>query len=154
MEFIPKKLRKHLHLPLLAVIAALSTCSAPPQKPPSSPEPETKTESKPLPPKAVIQHIEVRLRESFPFLANLLIRGELTDQCTEFEDMALEYDKQTFTLYIHLKRNKSPAACVKTAKPFEELVPLPIEGLPAGVYRVKVENASTAFELEADNVTL
>jgi inhibitor of cysteine peptidase len=100
---------------------------------------------------APIEHIRIMLLESFPIQVNVIVNGNLTDDCTTIDQITETRNGDNIIIKITTiqKFNK---ICSKTNKLFEEIIPLNISGLLAGIYTVKVNTITTTFELGVDNV--
>lgn len=100
-----------------------------------------------------VEHIEIMTFESFPIQVNVVARGYLPDNCTFIDDITEERSDNTMTVKITtVRQSDSDKDCIKGLKPFEEIIPLDVEGLLAGVYVVKVNGVSDSFELGMDNL--
>ncbi|MEN8216643.1 MAG: hypothetical protein ABFS56_09750 [Pseudomonadota bacterium] len=101
--------------------------------------------------KDIVEHIEVMTFESFPVQVNVVARGHLPDNCTFIDDITQEHHTNTLRLKITTAR-QSDKDCTKGNQPFEEIIPLNIEGLLAGIYVVKVNSVTDSFELGVDDI--
>ena len=100
---------------------------------------------------AMVESIEILLLESFPIQVNVLARGNLPDSCTEISEITKERDGDTFRVAITTSR-PADRMCAAMLVPFEEVIPLDVVGLPAGVHTVNVNGVSDTFEFTVDNV--
>ena len=100
---------------------------------------------------AYINSIEILLLESFPIQIQVKILGYLPDGCTTVYQVKSERQDNTFTLKVLTIREKS-AICTDALVPFEISEPLDVEGLPEGVYQVKVGDAEAQFTFTQDNI--
>jgi inhibitor of cysteine peptidase len=104
---------------------------------------------------APIDEISVIIMESLPATAAVVARGHLADGCTHIVDMMMQIDEEAGLFRVTLGTYRDPEAmCTMALVPFEEVVELPIMGLPAGTYTVEVNGMTTTFELAVDNVLL
>ena len=104
---------------------------------------------------APIDELEVIIMESLPATAAVIARGNLADGCTHIVDMSMQIDEEAGFFKVILGTYRDPEAmCTMALVPFEEVVELPILGLPAGTYTVEVNGMTTTFELAVDNVLL
>lgn len=103
------------------------------------------------PQKLSIQHIQMRVAESFPIQVNAIIQGRLLDSCTELDQFDVEKQSDTFIIVLKT-RQRADANCHPTARPFERIIPLEVKGLRAGVYTVKSTDKTAIFELAVDNI--
>ena len=99
---------------------------------------------------APIEHLDIIMLESFPVPVNLVARGYLPNDCTMIDQITEEQSGNTLTIKITTVR-QTDKVCRETSQAFEEVIPLDVAGLSAGVYTVKVNNKSGIFELGMDN---
>ncbi len=95
-----------------------------------------------------VERIQIVMFESFPVQVNVIVSGHFPDNCTTIDEITETRNNNSFTLNITTVHEQN---CAKVIKPFEEIIPLNVEGLKAGVYTVKVNNISDFFELGVDN---
>ncbi|MDM8557589.1 hypothetical protein [Candidatus Parabeggiatoa sp. HSG14] len=98
-----------------------------------------------------IEHVEIIVFESFPIHINVIAKGNLPDNCTTINQITEEQNGNTLIIKITTVRQNSKV-CHQTKNTFEEVIPLNIEGLKAGIYTVKVNNIISVFELGVDNI--
>jgi len=104
---------------------------------------------------APVDEIYVIIMESLPGTAAVIVRGHLADGCTSIVDMLMVVDEEAGSFEVTLGTYRDPEAmCTMALVPFEEVIELPILGLPAGTYTVEVNGMTTTFELAVDNVPL
>jgi len=104
---------------------------------------------------APVDEVEVMMMESLPATAAVIARGHLADGCTQIVDMSMQIDEEAGFFKVILGTFRDPEAmCTLALVPFEEVIDLPILGLPAGTYTVEVNGITTTFELAIDNVLL
>lgn len=101
---------------------------------------------------ALVDSVEVILLESFPVQAQVIVKGNLPDGCTELYEIVVEREDDQFVLTITTRRPTGDVACTEALVPFEETVDLDIEGLEAGTYTVVAQDQEDSFTLEVDNV--
>ncbi len=101
---------------------------------------------------AAVEHIDIVMLESFPVPVSVVARGHLPDNCTTIDQITELQNGNTLTLKITTAR-QTDKVCTKMIKPFEQVIPLDIAGLSAGVYTVKVNSVTDIFELGIDNIT-
>jgi hypothetical protein len=100
-----------------------------------------------------IDELVVMLMESLPATGAVIVRGNLADGCTQIVDMLLEIREESNLFKLTIGTYRDPEAmCTMALVPVEEVISLPIEGLPAGTYTVEVNGMTTTFELAIDNV--
>ncbi len=104
---------------------------------------------------APVDEVSVIIMESLPGTAAVIARGDLPDGCTSIVDMQMMIDEEAGLFQVTLGTYRDPEAmCTEALVPFEEVIELPILGLPAGTYTVEVNGVATTFELAVDNVPL
>ncbi len=149
---------------ILAAVLLLSACTLGAQPPADGGEPaggqaasppaaagtETPAGEGGLPAGVFIEQVEVVIMESFPVQVAAIVRGSLPDACTAIT--GVDATRQDNLFEITLKAEQpAGAACAEVLTPFEERVPLDVEGLPAGTYMVDVNGVQRAFTLALDN---
>ncbi len=99
-----------------------------------------------------IDSVDALILESFPVQVNAVVRGNFADGCTTLADVQVSGpENNVFTISMIANRNPE-AMCTQALVPFEETVSLPVAGLPAGTYTIRVNGeAETTFELAVDN---
>ena len=133
----------------LLVVLPLSACS-----------PNESASGAPVPPnddasggKAYVEEVELMVMESFPVQVRAVIRGQLSDGCTEIQETRVIYDEASQTFRVQLDTYRDPELmCTQALVPFEETVDLDVRGLSAGTYTVEVQDQAESFELAVDNV--
>ena len=100
---------------------------------------------------APIEQIKLVKFESFPLQINVVAYGNLPDECTTIDKITEAQTSDRLTLEIITNRQTN-RICSSNVKPFEEVIPLNVAGLSAGIYTVKVNNRDVAFELGIDNL--
>jgi hypothetical protein len=100
---------------------------------------------------APIEQIKLVKFESFPIQINVVAYGNLPDECTTISQITEAQTSDRLTLEITTNR-QTDRSCSSNVKPFEEIIPLNVAGLSAGIYTVKVNNHDVAFELGIDNL--
>ena len=104
---------------------------------------------------APVEEVSVIIMESLPATAAVIARGHLPDGCTSIVDILMTIDEEAGLFNVTLGTYRDPEAmCTEALVPFEEVIELPILGLPAGTYTVEVNGMATTFELAVDNVPL
>ncbi len=102
------------------------------------------------PNEALIEEIEIIRLDVFPVQANVIAKGYLPNRCSTINHVTEERSDNTLTIKIIIAPQIEPK-CAQVSQPFEEVIPLNIAGLSAGIYNVKVNQSSERFELGVDN---
>ncbi len=100
---------------------------------------------------ATVETIQVMTLESFPVQMQVVAQGYLPDSCTEINEIKTEREENNFNINISTKRPKE-AVCTEAIVPFNETIPLDVQGLKAGNYTVNVNGVKGSFELAIDNI--
>jgi inhibitor of cysteine peptidase len=100
---------------------------------------------------AGIEEVEIQMLESMPVQVNVLVKGYLSDGCTKLDRITREREGNDFLITITTKR-PADLNCPQVIVPFQETIPLNVNGLRAGTYTVTVNRMIETFTLDADNV--
>lgn len=95
---------------------------------------------------APVDSIEIVMLESFPVQVMVIATGSLPDSCTETGSVSQKREGNTFLVTIEALRDPD-LVCAQVTVPFQESVPLDVEGLPAGTYVVDVNGVRDSFVL-------
>lgn len=141
---------------LLILLLALAACGGEDIPPTETPAPATAAVATPTEAvieqgEATVESIQLLILESFPVQVNVIARGILADGCTTIDDITTVQDGAGFLVTIATLRDPN-LACTEAVVPFEETIPLPVEGLAAGNYTVSVNGMMGSFSLAVDNV--
>lgn len=99
-----------------------------------------------------IDQVEINIMESFPLQVNAVVKGNLPDGCTKITEHYVEkVDDHTFEILIITQR-PGDMMCTEALVPFEEIIALDVNGLPAGTYTVNAYGKTAEFTFEMDNV--
>ena len=101
---------------------------------------------------APVGSIDIKLLESFPVQASVTIHGNLPDGCTQISHVVQTTDGYNIVLDVFTER-PIRALCTQAVVPFEQTLPLDIDGLAAGTYSVNVNGVIGTFELAVANVS-
>ncbi len=137
---------------LLAVITilAMTACSGK-EDPTPTVAPATETAvPEPVSGTAAVDSVQVMMLNSSPIQVSVLVHGELPDACTAIDERVTTQNGTTFTVSISTIRTD----CAETAinVPYEEIVLLETEGLPADTYSVDVNGMKGSFTFTVDNI--
>jgi inhibitor of cysteine peptidase len=98
-----------------------------------------------------VETVQVMTLESFPVQIHVVAEGYLPDGCTEINEIKTERADNNFNVNISTKRPKD-AICTQAIVPFNETIPLDVQGLKAGNYTLNVNGVKGSFELAVDNI--
>jgi inhibitor of cysteine peptidase len=102
---------------------------------------------------AMVDSIDITLRESFPVQVDVLVKGNLPDGCTELGDAKQQLLGKTFNINLETRKLKdADVMCTQALVPFEETIALEnVVGITAGEYTVNVNGVSKTFVMDVDN---
>ena len=138
-------------LTLFLLAAGLLAACGPTATPAPTPAPTQPGDDGVLHGEANVDEIGIQILESFPVQVHIVARGNLSDGCTEIDEVRQERTGQTFQVTITTIR-PSGAVCTEALVPFEETIALEVLGLEAGTYTVDANGVTGTFELTVDNV--
>jgi hypothetical protein len=95
-----------------------------------------------------ITDISVQILESFPYQIHIVVKGYLSDACTELNEITQRRDDNAVYVHITTKRPRD-AMCAQVITEVTERVPLEGGFLP-GSYKVIVNGVEKEFELQGD----
>jgi len=98
---------------------------------------------------ARVESVEVEFEGPWPMAVNAVIKGTVAESCAQVDEIRQEFDElaRTFTVTITTRRPVDEA-CLQEATRFEATIPLPIEGIPDGVYTVIANGVTATFRFE------
>ncbi len=99
---------------------------------------------------AVVEHLSIMQRPGFPLHVNAELSGYLLHSCEALEEMIEYREADLFRLELWLAQAKAPV-CQGRRQVFDIIVPLRVDGLTSGVYRVEVQEQTAEFEIFMDN---
>lgn len=102
---------------------------------------------------AMVDSIDITLKESFPVQVDVLVKGNLPDGCTELGDAKQQLLGKTFNINLETRKLKdADVMCTQALVPFEETIALEnVVGITAGEYTVTVNGVSKKFVMDVDN---
>ena len=102
---------------------------------------------------AMVDSVDVTLKESFPVQVDVMVKGNLPDGCTELGDAKQQLVGNTFNINLETKKLKdSEVMCTEALVPFEKNIPLEnVVGISAGEYIVNVNGVTKVFKMDVDN---
>jgi len=99
---------------------------------------------------ASIERLNIITFGTYPEQVNVIASGIFPDNCTTIDEITEKESGNTLTFKI-LTARQTDKTCIKGREPYEEIIPLDLAGLSAGIYTVKVNNMKESFELLVDN---
>jgi uncharacterized protein YgiM (DUF1202 family) len=117
--------------------------------PVATPEPSAPVQTEPAPVSglAIVQSIEVQVRENSPIQVNAIVRGQLPDSgCTTIASIDQARDGNTFRLTLTTTTDPL-ALCAAALTPFEQVVALDVNDLPPARYIVNANGIESTFDL-------
>jgi inhibitor of cysteine peptidase len=101
--------------------------------------------------KNFINQVDIQVLESFPAQVNVTVQGQLSNNCEKISQIIPEQEGNVFTIDI-ITAQQTSDSCQDHQVPFQQVIPLNVDGLKAGVYTVKVNGITELFELAVDNI--
>jgi inhibitor of cysteine peptidase len=98
---------------------------------------------------ALVDSVEPLVLESSQVQVQVLVRGNLPDDCTTLDEASVTREGTVLKIKLPTVRPAS-GVCAQVLEPYEQAIPLDVEGLAAGLYTVRVNGVSASFELTAD----
>jgi hypothetical protein len=144
-----------LLLPVVALLAGCGLLGQTEEATPTIPAgdtPEATEEVGEVEPQEVeIETVEILLLESFPVQVNVIVSGNLPDGCSTLNEPRPRREGNTFVVNLVASRI-ADEICTQALVPFDQVIPLDVEGLPAGTYSVSVNGTTDTFTLDVDNI--
>ncbi|HUN23429.1 MAG TPA: hypothetical protein PK299_09905 [Anaerolineales bacterium] len=149
-----------LSLVTICLLSVLSACSGNANQPTTAPnQVETPAESGSTPASAgtapsvgtlvYVDSIELQVDPATPASIVALVKGNLADGCTtigtETQQLPLG-DSNVFSINLNPSR-PADAMCTEALVPFERLIPLKTNTLPAGNYVLEIHGVTTEFAI-------
>ncbi|GEM_PF-943048 len=98
-----------------------------------------------------LEHLEIIQRAGFPLRVNVLLSGHLQSDCRVLENMTEYREEDKFRLELQFSAQDRPHCTLQQPQAFDIFVPLKVDGLSSGIYRVEVLGQSAEFEILMDN---
>jgi len=98
---------------------------------------------------AYVEEVQVEMKKTvIPPEISISVKGNLPDGCTKIdrENITIEKENGNITIGIPTIR-PADAVCTQALVPFEERIPLDVEGFEVGSYTVSVNGVEADFEL-------
>jgi hypothetical protein len=99
-----------------------------------------------------VNKLDVVNLESFPERVQARVAYDLANGCAVLDTPTITKSGNTFTVALTSRAEKD-ANCTQALIPGDIVIEIPVEGLPAGNYTVKVGSATKTFSLSAENKT-
>lgn len=99
-----------------------------------------------------VTKLDVVNLESFPERVQARVAYELANGCAVLDTPTITKTGNAFTITMS-SRGEKDANCTQALVPGEIVIEVPVEGLPAGKYSVKVGTTTKSFTLSAENKT-
>lgn len=135
----------------IILMCLLASCSSGNKQTPIPNLEPVQSSDQPLSNEARVKNIKINTFESFPVRVDVVIQGELTDNCTTLDQYLPERKGNSFTVKI-TTNHQVGKYCEKQLQSFDLVLPLEVEGLKAGSYTVSVNGVEDTFELSVDNI--
>ena len=136
---------KVLRALLLGWLMALAACIPVSSSADPTITPQSQTASR----EAQVQSVEIQVLQASPPQVNAIVRGNLTESCATLGDSQVQYASNTFRITVYAV-SPTDRGCVQVTTPFDTLIPLSTNGLPAGTYNVIVNGVSAVFTLPVE----
>jgi len=101
--------------------------------------------------KANVESIDILILESFPVQVHVIAKGNLANGCEQIDQTYTEISENTYTITITTKSEGE--VCTQALVPFENNIPLEVNGLKAGTYDVIANGVTASFTLDIDNIS-
>jgi hypothetical protein len=98
-----------------------------------------------------VQSIQVRMLETFPAQANVWVQMTLAKRCQIISAITEEQHDNSFKLNMVIGEEIG-IPCTPEIQEFDQIIPLNLRNLPAGVYQVEVNGKIDEFRLAVDNI--
>lgn len=99
---------------------------------------------------AKVTGVEVVVAESYPPQYFAVASGQLPDNCTGIDGSTQTMQARTIKITLVTARPED-AMCTTAVQPFEESIPINVDGLSAGQYTVEVNGVPATLNLTEDH---
>jgi len=100
---------------------------------------------------AIVEQVDILLKESYPVQVDLLIRGYLPDSCSVLDLLTQEVVGDRIVVSVVTTR-PADAVCTQALEPFEVTFPLDLSELTAGSYTIDVNGVEEVFVVDESMV--
>ena len=100
---------------------------------------------------APVESFEIITTDGFPVEATITVRGSFSDACPTVIGKEQDLLLEERIIYFSVKAANQSEVCSTVVTPYEVSYPFDILGLPAGDYRVIVNDVEGTFNLPEDN---
>lgn len=152
--------KQSLALLLLALLTVVACSGAPVEPlPPAATAPAGEATVAPgnnVPPAdvitgvAAVDSLQILYLESFPVQVQVEVSGQLPDGCTQLDEPVIQQEGNVFQVEL-LTWRQADLLCTQALVPYTTVIPLPVNGLAAGMYEVEVNGMTASFTLDVDN---
>jgi len=98
-----------------------------------------------------IESLTINIMESFPVQVSVTVNGNKSVPCVDLQTPAIGRQDNMFIVVLAETTLGPAESCIAVIDPFETTISLPVSGLPAGTYTVRVNGVDTQFTLDVDN---
>jgi inhibitor of cysteine peptidase len=99
---------------------------------------------------AKVTSVEVIVAESYPPQYFAVASGQLPDSCTKIDGSTQTMQGKTIKITLTTTR-PDDAVCTTAVQPFEETIPINVDGLSAGQVTVEVNGVPATLNLTEDH---
>ena len=150
---LPKILLKTASLVCLMLLVLTACAPAGPVAVGSTSSPTATIEPQTARREAQVQSVEIQMTNTAPAQVNAIVRGNLTESCATLGESQVQFVSNTFQITVYVN-SRVDIGCAQVTTPFETILPLDIQDLPAGNYTVTASGVSAVFTLpKADQAT-
>jgi hypothetical protein len=97
-----------------------------------------------------IEDIQVNITESTPLQVNVTLKGNLKNGCSQITNISPVRHNNTFEITFYSVPIEGIDCTDSPQAPFQETIPLDVDGLPAGTYTVEAYGNSQIFTLSQE----
>ncbi|MDD3043572.1 MAG: YbaY family lipoprotein [Methanosarcinaceae archaeon] len=103
---------------------------------------------------ASVEEVRIDMKNTvIPPEISIFIKGNLPDGCTRIDRANITVERENFDIVINVPTLRpAEATCTEALVPFEENIPLDVEGLEVGSYTVLVNGIEAGFDLTPYNI--
>ena len=98
-----------------------------------------------------VESLSVNIMESFPVQVSVTVNGNKSVPCVDLQTPAIGRQDKLFIIVLAETTLGPAESCIAIIDPFETTISLPVTGLPAETYTVRVNGVDIQFSLDVDN---